>query len=229
MTRSSSTGRGGRWSGSSGSGTVASAPTTAPGSGRALIPTSPTEPPSADPPTRGAASPQRVWRDARAAVTSEERVVIGRLTIERMFYLVKRRRPTGGRLGDGTEAASEAVPGRPRATLSPRSRVPRSVAARCEPSWGCSSAGRAPRSHRGGQGFESPHLHHLALLCAQYIPAVWAGMYFQVGRPDQRVTALTSTLASRAAIRSLPSWDGWAPSTVRSPAGRVPCGPSNAW
>ena len=27
--------------------------------------------------------------------------------------------------------------------------------------WGCSSAGRAPRSHRGGQGFESPHLHHI--------------------------------------------------------------------
>ena len=26
--------------------------------------------------------------------------------------------------------------------------------------WGCSSVGRAPRSHRGGQGFESPHLHH---------------------------------------------------------------------
>ncbi len=24
---------------------------------------------------------------------------------------------------------------------------------------GCSSAGRAPRSHRGGRGFESPHLH----------------------------------------------------------------------
>ena len=30
--------------------------------------------------------------------------------------------------------------------------------------WGCSSAGRAPRSHRGGQGFESPHLHHRRLL-----------------------------------------------------------------
>ena len=28
--------------------------------------------------------------------------------------------------------------------------------------WGCSSAGRAPRSHRGGQGFESPHLHHFS-------------------------------------------------------------------
>ena len=26
--------------------------------------------------------------------------------------------------------------------------------------WGCSSAGRALRSHRRGQGFESPHLHH---------------------------------------------------------------------
>lgn len=26
--------------------------------------------------------------------------------------------------------------------------------------WGCSSAGRAPRSQRGGRGFEPPHLHH---------------------------------------------------------------------
>ncbi len=26
--------------------------------------------------------------------------------------------------------------------------------------WGCSSAGRASRSQRGGRGFESPHLHH---------------------------------------------------------------------
>ncbi len=25
--------------------------------------------------------------------------------------------------------------------------------------WGCSSAGRAPASHAGGQGFKSPHLH----------------------------------------------------------------------
>ena len=30
-------------------------------------------------------------------------------------------------------------------------------------SWGCSSIGRAPRSQRGGQGFESPHLHHPSL------------------------------------------------------------------
>ena len=28
-------------------------------------------------------------------------------------------------------------------------------------SWGCSSAGRAPRSQRGGRRFESAHLHHL--------------------------------------------------------------------
>ena len=27
-------------------------------------------------------------------------------------------------------------------------------------SWGCSSAGRAPALHAGGQGFESPQLHH---------------------------------------------------------------------
>ena len=27
--------------------------------------------------------------------------------------------------------------------------------------WGCSSVGRAPRSQRGGKGFESPQLHQL--------------------------------------------------------------------
>lgn len=26
--------------------------------------------------------------------------------------------------------------------------------------WGCSSAGRAPALHAGGQEFEPPHLHH---------------------------------------------------------------------
>ena len=26
--------------------------------------------------------------------------------------------------------------------------------------WGCSSAGRAPALQAGGQGFDSPHLHH---------------------------------------------------------------------
>src|SRR3954469_14450348 len=40
--------------------------------------------------------------------------------------------------------------------------MPLGAALRCAP-WGCSSAGRAPRSHRGGQGFESPHLHHLPI------------------------------------------------------------------
>ena len=29
--------------------------------------------------------------------------------------------------------------------------------------WGCSSAGRAPALHAGGQGFESPQLHHVLL------------------------------------------------------------------
>ena len=36
-------------------------------------------------------------------------------------------------------------------------------------SWGCSSAGRAPRSHRGGQGFESPHLHQ-SPFCRSFPP-----------------------------------------------------------
>jgi hypothetical protein len=42
--------------------------------------------------------------------------------------------------------------------------LPVGSTARLGRSWGCSSAGRAPRSHRGGQGFESPHLHHLPRL-----------------------------------------------------------------
>ena len=41
--------------------------------------------------------------------------------------------------------------------VRPAGRGPRATLGR---PWGCSSAGRAPRSHRGGQGFESPHLHH---------------------------------------------------------------------
>ena len=28
------------------------------------------------------------------------------------------------------------------------------------PTWGCSSAGRAPALQAGGQEFDSPHLHH---------------------------------------------------------------------
>ena len=30
--------------------------------------------------------------------------------------------------------------------------------------WGCSSGGRAVRSQRTGQGFDSPHLHHFFML-----------------------------------------------------------------
>ena len=33
------------------------------------------------------------------------------------------------------------------------------------PSWGCSSAGRAPPLQGGGQGFEPPHLHKLCPHC----------------------------------------------------------------
>jgi hypothetical protein len=31
----------------------------------------------------------------------------------------------------------------------------------CFLQWACSSVGRAPRSQRGGQGFEPPHVHHI--------------------------------------------------------------------
>ncbi len=49
--------------------------------------------------------------------------------------------------------------------------------------WGCSSAGRAPRSHRGGQGFESPHLHQSSsrlleereVLCLGDLVGRWRG------------------------------------------------------
>jgi hypothetical protein len=60
-------------SASSGSGTVASAPMT-----RGPVDRSPA--------IRGAAAPQRAWRDARAADTSGESAAIGP-TIERMFYI----------------------------------------------------------------------------------------------------------------------------------------------
>ena len=35
-----------------------------------------------------------------------------------------------------------------------------SICAKAHDPWGCSSAGRASRSQRGGRGFESHHLHH---------------------------------------------------------------------
>jgi hypothetical protein len=38
--------------------------------------------------------------------------------------------------------------------------------------WGCSSAGRAPRSQRGGRRFESAHLHHS---CSSFIEIVLDG------------------------------------------------------
>jgi hypothetical protein len=50
---------------------------------------------------------------------------------------------------------------RPRRREGPRATLRARFRAATPRSWGCSSAGRAPRSHRGGQGFESPHLHHL--------------------------------------------------------------------
>src|SRR3989442_1429859 len=37
--------------------------------------------------------------------------------------------------------------------------------------WGCSSVGGGRRSQRGGQGFNSPHLHHPSLDTSKFINA----------------------------------------------------------
>lgn len=39
--------------------------------------------------------------------------------------------------------------------------------------WGCSSAGRAPRSQRGGRGFESHHLHQELSCRSRNRPAIF--------------------------------------------------------
>ena len=44
-------------------------------------------------------------------------------------------------------------------------------APRAQNPWGCSSAGRASRSQRGGRGFESLHLHHGSSGRSKAIPA----------------------------------------------------------
>jgi hypothetical protein len=63
--------------------------------------------------------------------------------------------------------------------------------------WGCSSAGRAPRSHRGGQGFESPHLHQLPVLSA----ADWSGRPRDSPQVARRGPALYESIR-RALLRA---------------------------
>ena len=66
--------------------------------------------------------------------------------------------PSGAARGIGRGRTSQDDRGaRPTRATTPTGPAP---AASATDPWGCSSAGRAPRSHRGGQGFESPHLHH---------------------------------------------------------------------
>ena len=118
---------------------------------------------AASPQRRGAAAPQRAWRVARAWETSDVGA-IGRPIIERLFYSSRvpgRFAKPGGAQGwwPPERWPPETWPpetGPSRATLPGRS----TRFDRVWLPWGCSSAGRAPRSHRGGQGFESPHLHH---------------------------------------------------------------------
>ena len=73
--------------------------------------------------------------------------------------------------------------------------------------WGCSSAGRAPRSHRGGQGFESPHLHHFPDVLGALAEAgpgsaepSFQRAYDEAARLDARMSQL------RAAVRLCRLW-----------------------
>ena len=81
-----------------------------------------------------------------------------------IWHEIARRRRRLWAQADSRRPATAGA-GWARARLRTRSGSPRHEQSRRAASagsrWGCSSAGRAPRSHRGGQGFESPHLHHL--------------------------------------------------------------------
>ena len=86
--------------------------------------------------------------------------------------------------------------------------------------WGCSSAGRAPRSHRGGQGFESPHLHHRGSVGQVVSPRVCKTLAFGCGGsipPRPTSSPLRSSRRGRApgAWRA-PPW----PPTQRQPRTR---------
>ena len=65
-----------------------------------------------------------------------------------------------GRHDSGSACRPDQPVGRRRPSCYHSEPVPRPPTWRDHP-WGCSSAGRALRSHRRGQGFESPHLHQL--------------------------------------------------------------------
>lgn len=56
--------------------------------------------------------------------------------------------------------------------------------------WGGSSAGRAPRSHRGGQGFDPPPLHH----------QVVQGNSRKAGIPHQGLRPFLYLITSRASL-----------------------------
>src|SRR6478609_150869 len=79
--------------------------------------------------------------------------------IARLVSWVPARTPTLPTLRDARAPERTAAPGRSLVACY-TSRPVDPGTSRVRVPWGCSSAGRAPRSHRGGQGFESPHLHH---------------------------------------------------------------------
>jgi hypothetical protein len=85
-------------------------------------------------------------------------------------------------------------------------------------SWGAADEAEERNAHRE-ENDQSPH----AAPCHR-AHAADSGPY-----PAPCSSAATSTSFRSRAIRSLPAWDGWAPSIVRVPGSLFPSEPLNAW
>ena len=69
--------------------------------------------------------------------------------------------------------------------------------------WACSLAGRAPRWHRGGQGFESPQVHYIGHEASQLLGLHEDGKRAALGEFSNR--KLERRASRAAACENLPS------------------------
>ena len=104
----------------------------------------------------GPPTPQKDRTQPSFAQVSQDRAV-GRLSFRARIVITFGQQPLiqlSGRAPDNTGLIQREQPDfsapRPSATMVP-----------CFRQWACSSVGRAPRSQRGGRGFESPHVHQI--------------------------------------------------------------------
>ena len=134
-------------------------------------------------------APQRTSRSISVALDGQKRRWVPadhrNATHERIPQETARYGAGTGREGarTGRDGARTAGPSARPAVPHRRPAKPGSNGARAKlrGPWGCSSAGRAPRSHRGGQGFESPHLHHRGSVGQVVSPRVCKTLVFDCG------------------------------------------------